>query len=404
MILYNYKGKNKKGESVSGVIEARDEQAVADELIEKGIIPIKIRKQQEFIHVLDNLFNSKPVSIKEKVIFYREFSTMISAGLPIDDSIEVVLNQSTDQNFKHLLTDILKLIKTGSNLSDALSKYPKVFTSVEINLIRASEASGKLETVIARLADDVEQSSILQGKIKGALSYPIFVIVIAIAVVGLITIKLVPSMQSLYSGFGATSLPLPTEILVAISNFIQQFYYIVIIVFVIAYLIFRYYISTPDGKYVIDKLVLSIPIFGELLKKYQIVKFIKTYNMLIGAGLPIINALDLVSSSLGNEVYKGVIKDCVPQIEKGVTFARALGKSNSIPPILSRSIAVGEETGKTEQILDKIGSYYEYQVNDAVNNLTRLIEPILLVVLGGIVAFIAVSIYLPIYNFSNVIH
>lgn len=404
MKKYNYIAINKKGEKITGDTEAKSDEEVAGILIESGLSPVKITEKVELLAVLDNSLNAKGVALKEKVVFLREFSTMISAGLAIDDALEVSIAQTSNKTFKKVLTEITKDVRSGSSLATSLQKYPKVFQNIEVSLIKAGEVSGKLDTILLRLADDVEKQEELKGRVRGALSYPIFVLVIAGVVVGLITIRLVPAMQALYSGFGANTLPLPTEILVAISNALTNYYIFIILFAVILFIMYKYYVSRPEGRLVVDKFSLSFPVLGDLLLKFQLVMFIKTYAMLLASGIPVINALNLVSDALSNSLFSTSIKEVSKDVEKGVSLAAALQKHTFIPSILWRSIAVGEETGKTEDILNKIGVYYENDVNNKVNNLTRLLEPILLVVLGSIVGFIAVAIYLPIYNFSSVVH
>lgn len=404
MATYKYTAVNRKGETLTGVMDGRSPEDVASILLESSLSPIKISEKFDF---LDN-FTQVPIAkqkipLKEKVNFFREFSTMIEAGLPLDQALDISHSQTSNKGFQNVLNQIKVDVRGGSSLGDAFSKYPKIFQLIEVNLIKAGEASGKLDEVLNRLADDVQNSQSLQSKIRGAFVYPAFVLVVAAVVVIVIVTKLVPSMQSLYEGFGIKSLPGPTEFLVVVSNILTNYYIVIAIVLIILVATFTYYVKTPDGKAVWDTLILKLPIFGDLLSKYQLVKFIKTYILLISAGIPVINALNLVANSMSNALFVKAIKDSAEKVEKGISLAVALSAYDVVPSILWKTLQIGEETGKTEQILTKIGKYYEDEVNDKVNNLTRLIEPVLLVVLGGIVGFIAIAIYLPIYNFATFI-
>lgn len=404
MKKYKYIGVNKKGEKVTGTLEAVSNDEVAGILLETGVSPIKINEQMEFLTFLQPSIYNQGVPTKEKVIFLREFATMISAGLALDDSLDVASAQTSHKIFKSILEEATREIRAGSSLAGAFGKFPKVFTPIEVNLIKAGEVSGKIDIILSRLADDVEKQTILQGKVKGALTYPVLVLGIAFVVVVIIIIKLVPAMLALYEGFGSSTLPGPTELLVQVSNLFTNYGIELIIVAGAIYLITKYYTATPNGGLVVDTNLLRLPIVGELISKYQLVTFIKTYSMLLTSGIPVINSLNLVGESLGNKRYAKIIKETSKDVEKGVSLADALGRYPQVPAILWRSIQVGEETGKTEEILDKIGKYFEQEVDDKVTNLTRLLEPMLLVVLGSIVGFIAVAIYLPIYNFSSVIN
>ncbi len=404
MKKFKYTAVNKKGETILGELEAKTPEDVASILLESGISPVKIIEKVNIFDSLQPSINKQRIPSKEKVIFLREFSTMISAGLPLDDALEVSAAQTTQKTFKSILNDITKDIRSGSSLATAIGKFPKIFSQIEINLVKAGEVSGKMDTILNRLADDVEKQSVLRGKVRGALSYPFFVLAIAVVVVATITIKLVPAMQSLYAGFGSTTLPLPTEILIGVSYAFTNFYFFIILAVLLIYIAVRYYISTPEGRLVVDSGILRLPIIGELISKYEVVTLIKTYAMLLSSGIPVITSLNLVGESIGNQLYAKAIKECSKEVEKGISLATCLAKYEFIPSILWRSIAIGEETGKTEEILNKIGAYFEEQVNDKINNLTRLLEPIMLVVLGSIVGFIAIAIYLPIYNFSSIVH
>lgn len=401
---FNYVAVNKKGEKVVGVLEANSKDEIASILIDSGVTPLKISEKVQVGNILNISLTGNSIGIKDKVLFLREFSTMISAGLALDDSLEVSISQTENKLFKSVLDGITKDIRSGSSLADAFQKYPNIFKPIEVSLIRAGEVSGKLDTILLRLAEDVEKSAQLNAKVRGALSYPFFVILIAGAVVSLIVVKLVPAMSSLYASFGAKTLPLPTQILVWLSDFMISYWWLVTFLLIVLYFGYKYYTAREDGRIVKDSLILKLPVVGDLVGKYQVVTFIKTYSMLLASGIPVINSLNLVGESLSNRLYAKAVQGAAKDLEKGISLAAALSKYEVIPSILWRTIAIGEETGKTEEILNKVGKYFEEEVNDKVNNLTRLLEPVLLVVLGGAVAFIAVAIYLPIYNFSSVVH
>ena len=403
MKFFKYIAVNQEGKKIEGEIEAIDKNAAAALLIESGLSVLSIVEKVDFTSILSFSIGS-PVKSKDKVLFYRQFSTMVSAGIALDDALDIARTQCESKAFKEILNSIIKSIRAGASLGDSLAKYPKIFSNIELNLIKAGEISGDLDRILTRLADDLQNQEVLKGKVSGALMYPFFVIIVAVAVVGLIMVKLVPSMEALYLGFGATTLPLPTQILVNMSNFFAAYWIEIILAIAGLFIATKLYIKRPEGKKALDIAMMKFPIIGSLMQQFLVVSFIKTYSMLLSAGIPIITALDLTGKSLNNKLYEEALAGASKDLEKGVSLAVALSKHPFIPSILWRTIAIGEQTGKTDEIMTKVGGFYEQQVNDKVNNLTRLLEPLLLVTLGGAVGFIAVAIYLPIYSFANIAH
>jgi type IV pilus assembly protein PilC len=391
----------KDGKLVKGEVEAKDKKEVAMILQKENFEIVSIHRKSFLNSPSSFNINIGGIPSKEKTIFLRQLAYMIQAGLPINQALETLSSQIKNVRFKHVISRIQKDVQEGSSLSQAIGKHDKVFDKVIINLVKAGEESGNLDQVLDRLAFDYEKKQEFVGKVKGAFIYPIVIIVIIIAVVALIMIVMIPSIRGLYKDFGKKELPWITTIMIKASDFLVSYWWATIIFIIILVISFQYYKKTPGGKLVVDSIVLKVPIFGKLIKLSQIAEFARTLSMLLKSGVPIINAVNLVGDSLSNQVFVNEVLAASKRLEKGVVLSQSISRDSPFTTMVFQMLSVGEQTGKTDSTLGKLADYYEKEVDQLTNNLTRLLEPIILVFMGLIILFIALAIYLPVYSLGS---
>ncbi len=405
MASFTYQASDSENKIVTGVIDAVDKNVVARNLIDQGLTPIRIKDKNSlsFSSLGDlNAINIGKIPIKDRVIFFRQLSVLITSGIPIVEAINISANQVTNKGLHNILLEVQKSVESGKSLSDSFSPYSKLFSNIQIQLLRTAEASGSLDYILDRIATDVENQSRLLSKFKGAMIYPILVVLVAIAVIGLVLTQMIPPMKNLYESFHAT-LPWPTLFVINLSNFfISYWIYILIVLIIIIFVIFLYTRSTA-GKKTIDILIIKIPILGNLIKKIQIVDFGKTFILLNKAGVPLVQGLNLIADSLSNTLFKETLKQVSQEVEKGRSLGEVMSQYDIYPPLLWRMISIGEETGNMEGVVSKVVDYFEEETNNLIENLSKLLEPIITIFLGVIVGFIGVAVYLPIYTLGNVI-
>jgi type IV pilus assembly protein PilC len=401
MPVFIWEGTTKRGESRKDEMEAPNEGAVRTQLRRQGIQNITIKKKPK--DLFENVkFLQPKVKEKDVVVFARQFATMINAGLPIVHSLELLAQEEENKTFKKVITEIKEDIEGGATLTDSLKKHPKIFDELFVNLINAGEAGGILDVILNRLSVYMEKAIKLKGKVKGAMTYPAATLVIALAVVILLLWKVVPVFQEMFEGVGG-ALPGPTQFLVDASNFVQHNILYIFGSIVILYFAYKRYYRTERGRLQIDKLILKAPVFGILLKKVAVAKFSRTLSTMISSGVPILEGLEIVSKTAGNRVVENVLMNTKKSISEGKTIAEPLAQAQIFPSMVVSMIAVGENTGALDAMLAKIADFYDDEVDAAVEAMTSLLEPFMMVFLGGVVGGMIVALYLPIFNMAGAV-
>ncbi len=401
MAVFTYSGRTRQGQLVSGEMEANSAEAVVSTLRRQQIVTTSVRAKPRDIQISIPGFGAK-VSEKEIAIFTRQFSTMIDAGLPLVQCLEILASQQTNKTFQKVLIQIRQDVEAGATLAAALKKQPKTFTSLYCNMVEAGEAGGILDTILNRLAAYIEKSLSLKKRVKSAMIYPSTIVTVAVLVVIFLLIFVIPTFKSMFEGFGAT-LPLPTRIILVLSQIVRK-YFIFALAGVIG-LIFglRSYYKTEKGRKTIDTLLLKAPVFGMLLRKVAVAKFTRTLGTLISSGVAILDGLEITARTAGNKVVEEAIMKTRVSIAEGKTIAAPLKETAVFPPMVVQMIAVGEQTGALDSMLAKIADFYDEEVDTAVANLTSLLEPLLMVFLGVVVGGVVIAMYLPIFKLVSVV-
>jgi type IV pilus assembly protein PilC len=400
MANFAYSGRTRAGQNVNGERAADTmESAVAalrrEQIMVTRITPSKAKEAVEKKEKVGKI--GKKVSAKNLAVFTRQFSVMIDAGLPLVQCLDILGSQEADKNFAAVILSTRTEVESGASLADAMRKHPKTFDPLFTNMIAAGEAGGILDTILKRLATYIEKAVKLQGQVKSAMIYPVAVIVIAGAVVGLILWKVIPTFASLFSGLGA-SLPMPTRVVIALSdNLVRFFPFLFIDGGAIAYG-FKTYYATEKGRRVVDAVTLKMPILGNILRKIAVARFCRTLATLISSGVPILDGLDITAKTSGNAIVEDAILVTRKSIERGETISAPLKETDVFPPMVTQMIGVGEATGALDTMLAKIADFYEEEVDTAVAGLLTLLEPIMIAILGIVVGGIVIAMYLPIFD------
>jgi len=393
MPTYSWEGKNRTGRVVKGTMEAKSIDAVYSQLNSQLITPIKVVETKE-------KKSKGGIPTKDKVVFTRQFSTMIDAGLPLVQSLEILASQQPNKVFKDVLYQIKSDVEQGSTLSEALKKHPKVFDDLYVSLVAAGEMGGMLDQILNRLASYMEKSEKLVKRVKGAMTYPAVVIGIAIVVVAVILIFVIPVFQKMFADFGG-ELPAPTQFVINLSNALKKYgIFMAMGIFALFTMIKKYY-GTPGGRLKIDALLLKAPVISDLIRKSAVARFTRTLGTMISSGVQILDGLEIVSKTAGNKVIENAIMEARISISQGKTVAEPIGQSGVFPPMVVQMIAVGEATGAMDNMLNKIADFYEEEVDAAVDALTAMIEPLLMVFLGTALGGLIISMYLPIFKLAG---
>lgn len=401
MPMYQWRGKNRKGEVKRGEIDLADELAVKNHLVRQGILPIRIKKKPKDILAGVSFLQPK-VGEKDVILFTRQFSTMIDAGLPIVQCLDILHTQEKNATFKSIIKDIKEQVESGTTLADAMRKHPKQFDDLFVNMIAAGEAGGILDTILARLAAYIEKAAKLKAKVKGAMTYPLVTLGIAIIVLAIILVFVIPVFQKMFSEMGG-ALPLPTQMVVRLSEIVKaNILYMVIGLALFLFALKKYY-NTEKGKVVIDHSLLMMPVIGILIRKVAVAKFTRTMGTMLSSGVAILDALDIVAKTAGNKVIEAAVYKVRSAIAEGQTMADPLIETTVFPPMVCQMIAVGETTGALDVMLGKIADFYDEEVDQAVANLTSLIEPFMLVFLGVTIGGMVIAMYLPIFKIASAI-
>lgn len=398
MSFFTYTAKNEHQEKLRGKVEAQTIDQAASILHSRSLLVVSLRP--ESANPIDDLLASlNAVKQDEIVNFTRQLSTMITAGLSLTESLDILLRQSKSTMTK-IIDDILREVENGSPFWKALEKQGSVFSAVYVQLIKAGETAGILDEILSRLADTMEKQKEFRAKTKGALIYPVIVLFVMVGVVSLMMTVVVPKLTAMYKDMG-TVLPLPTKILIFISNIFVNQWFLMIIAVVVGGLVFRWWKKTPDGRIKFDRFILKIPVLGILRQKIVLTEFCQTTGLLLGAGIPLLQSLDVMAGALDNVIYQNAVREAAKQVEKGVPLSQSIDHFLIFPPILPQMIRVGEETGKMSEVLLKLSAYFEAESEHAVKNLTTALEPLIMVVLGVVVGGLLLAIILPIYNLTS---
>ena len=395
MPAYVWKGKNRLGEIQEGVIVADSKDGAAGTLKRNGIQVLSVQPQGAASR------GSGKVKQKALAIFTRQFSVMIDAGLPLVQCLEILGSQQDDRTFQKIIAAVRNDVEQGATLQTALSKHPRAFNDLYVNMVGAGEAGGILDVILQRLSGYIEKAVKLTAKVKGAMTYPITVILIAIIVVVIIMVKVIPVFSQMYEGMGS-SLPFPTLVCIAISNVLIHYFYLVILFGVLIYFGLRQYYKTPTGHLQIDALILKIPVIGELLRKVAVARFCRTLGTLTSSGVPILEGMDITARTAGNLVIQNAIMKSREAVEQGRNIAGPLAETKVFPPMVVQMVGVGEATGALDAMLSKVADFYEDEVDNAVAAMTAMMEPLIIAILGGVIGFIVIAMYMPIFNLANV--
>ncbi len=399
MTVYLWKGKNPKNRTVKGEMEAETPEQVRSSLQRRKITPGRIKPKPK--DIFENISFLQPkVTESDVIIFCRQFSTMIDAGLPLLQCLDILHTQQENPTFKKILKKIKESVETGETFADALGKYPKIFNELFVNMVAAGEAGGILDTILRRLSTYMEKMSKLKKQVKGAMTYPAITLAVAVIVVGIILVFVIPVFSEMFSSMGK-ALPAPTLFVVNLSNFvINKIGYIIGGAVGAAFLIKKIY-NTKKGRIVMDDLFLRLPVFGILIKKVAVAKFTRTMGTMMSSGVSILEALDIVARTAGNKTVEFAVADVRLGISEGRSMADPLLESGVFPSMVCSMIAVGESTGALDNMLGKIADFYDDEVDQAVKNLTDMIEPFMLVFLGTVVGGLVISMYLPIFKMAG---
>ncbi|PKN70316.1 MAG: pilus assembly protein PilC [Deltaproteobacteria bacterium HGW-Deltaproteobacteria-10] len=401
MPVFIWEGTTRKNEVKKGELEAADELAVRGQLRRQGFKSITIKQKPKDLEEYLPFLKGK-VQEKDVVIFCRIFSTMINAGLPLIQCLDLLYQQEQNKAFKVVIKKVKEDVESGNSLTEALRKHPVVFDDLFVNLVAAGESGGILDVILQRLSSYMEKAMKLKSQVKGAMTYPAAVLVISVAVVALLLLKVIPVFQKMFEGMGG-ELPGPTQFLVNASEFMQSYWWVMAGIIVTFFVALGRFYKTEKGRWTIDALILKSPIFGPLMKKVAVAKFSRTLSTMMNSGVPIMEGLTIVSKTAGNVVIEAALVKTRQSISEGRTIAEPLMETGIFPPMVVQMIAVGEATGALDTMLSKIADFYDDEVDAAVSAMTALLEPIMMVFLGGVVGGMIIAMYLPIFKMASVV-
>jgi type IV pilus assembly protein PilC len=401
MPIFLWEGVTKKNEVKKGEIEAADEVAVRGLLRRQGFKSVEVKKKpkdlMEFLPFLKGKIKEKNV-----VVFCRIFSTMINAGLPLIQCLDLLAQQEQDKSFSKIIRSIKEDIEGGTSLTNALKKYPKIFDELFVNLIAAGEAGGILDVILERLSNYMEKAMKLKARVKGAMTYPAAVLVISLAVVALLLLKVIPVFKKMFEGMGG-QLPGLTQALITASEFTQKYFLFIGVIIFAIYIAFNRFHKTEKGRWIVDSMLLKSPVFGDLLKKVAVAKFSRTLSTMMSSGVPILEGLTIVSKTSGNVVIEDALLKTRQSISEGRTISEPLAETGIFPPMVVQMISVGEATGALDSMLSKIANFYDDEIDVAVDSMTALLEPVMMVFLGTVVGGMIIAMYLPIFKLASVV-
>ena len=402
MPVYNWKAKTRQGEKKKGELEAVNQEAVMSQLRSQGLVPVSVKEKPKDISEYLPFLQPR-IKTRDLVVFTRQFATMIDAGLPLVQCLEILGSQQPNATFKRIIRAVKSDVEQGSTFAEALAKHPKAFDALFVNLVAAGEVGGILDTILNRLAAHLEKSDALAKRVRGAMVYPGAVTFVAVGVVTLLLVKVIPTFEQMFGDFGG-ALPGPTQMVVDLSHWMQAWVGWIIAGLVIFAVCFQQMRQHVIGfRRVTDSLVLRVPVFGPLIRKVAVARFTRTLGTMIASGVPILDGLDIVAKTAGNLVIEDSLFAVKAAISEGKTIAEPLEMSGVFPGMVVQMIRVGEETGAMETMLGKIADFYDDEVDNAVDALTALLEPTMMVGLGGTVGALLIAMYLPIFSIADTI-
>jgi type IV pilus assembly protein PilC len=400
MPTFAYEGRSTGGETKKGKIEAADLEAARARLRLMKIQPTTVAKSTGLSINLKFDFMKPKVTTKDLVIFVRQFATMIDSGLPLVQCLDIQSKQAPNPTLREQLTDIKASVESGTTFAEALKKYPKTFDALFRNLIAAGEVGGILDTILNRLASFMEKNEKLKRKVKGAMTYPIIVMVVAGLVITVLLLKVVPTFEAMFAEFGG-ALPGPTQVVVDLSALLQSSWYIIGGVMVGIFFGVKWFYGTSKGKNIIDSIMLKLPVFGDLLRKVAVARFCRTLGTMVSSGVPILDGLEICARTSGNSVIEAAVLKARQSISEGRTIAEPIQESGVFPDMVCQMISVGENTGALDIMLSKIADFYDDEVDQAVENLTSMLEPLIMLFLGIVVGGFVIAMYLPIFTMAQ---
>lgn len=401
---FEYKVKDREGQIHSGEMEGSSQAAVSKALRDRGYQPIAVDEKKDSALQKEIRIPglSDRIKLREVAVFSRQFATMINAGLSLLRALSILAEQTPNKAFSRVITEVKNDVERGTSLSAAMERQPKAFNHLYTSMVKAGEVGGVLDDTLIRLADTLEAQVELRGKIKSAMMYPIAVFGLVILIVSAMLMFIVPMFEDLYADLGG-DLPVPTKMLLAVSKIVTGYWWALLLGTIGFVVLFRRWISTESGRAAFDRIKLKMPIFGKLVHKTAIARFSHTLASLTKTGVPILQAMDIVAETSGNAVVSAAVLDVKESVREGESIAEPLENHSIFPPMVVQMIAVGEETGALDTMLEKIGSFYDQEVQTMVDGLTSLIEPLLIVVLGATVGGMLISLYMPMFNVINLI-
>ena len=403
MPTFRYAAKDMSGRAVVGVLDSPDERALANVLRQQQLIIISIRPEvKKMAFSLKTFGRRGKIKLPELVLFSRQFATMIDSGIPLVQALEILTDQIEHPRFKKIIGEIKKDVSTGSTFHEALAKHPQAFSPLFVNMAKAGESSGALDDIMERLASYLEKTDSLVRKVRSALIYPIVVSVMAVLITLVLMLKVVPVFKSIFADFGG-KLPLPTTILLATSDFLIQYFFIWSGLLAVGIFLLVRFFRTEIGATLLDNYKLNMPVFGTIFRKVAVSKFSRTLATLVKSGVPILSALEIVSKTAGNRMIEKAVNNVRISIREGESISEPLMKSKVFPPLVTRMVALGEETGQLDRMLAQVADSYEEEVEVALNGLTQLLEPLLIVFVGGIVGFIVIAMFLPLLSLTKLL-
>ncbi len=404
MAKFAWEGKNRSGAKVSGDIEAPNEAFVLAQLRRDQIAPTSIKKKGAAfaLNIPIPFRGEKKVSQKDLAVFTRQFATMIDAGLPLVQCLDILGAQQENPSFKKVLVRVKEDVESGSTFADALGKHPNVFDPLFINLVAAGEVGGILDTILSRLAEHIEKAMKLAKKIKGAMVYPSTIVAVALIVTVVLLLYVIPIFAKMFQDFGGT-LPAPTMVVLRISAVTQKYFLVFVVLVFLIGAAFRWYIGRDAGRRNIDRLLLRLPVVGSLLQRIAVARFSRTLGTMVSSGVPILESMDIVAKTAGNKIIEEAIVSARGSISEGKTIAEPLAESKVFPPMVTQMVAVGEATGALDVMLNKIADFYDDEVDSAVEALTSLLEPMLMIFLGVVIGGLVIAMYLPVFKLAGVV-
>ncbi|MBU4252317.1 MAG: type II secretion system F family protein [Candidatus Omnitrophica bacterium] len=398
MNTYKYSAKDKNGQTINGTIQAVSEAEVADILRKKEMMVFSV----EFLKIspVNLKLNDKKIKLEDLVVFSRQLATMIDAGIPLVNALSILAEQIENEGLRGIVGNVRQDIEAGMSFCDALAKHPVIFSDLFVNMVKAGEASGMLNEILDRLASFMEKQAALNRKIISSLVYPAVVVSMAIIITAVLLIKVVPTFKGIFDTLGGT-LPLPTQVLIFASDLLRRYFLFLMLLLGVGIYLFKKGLKTEKGRYQFDRFTLKVPVFGPLLCKLAVAKFSRTFSTLVKSGVSVLSALEIVSKTSGNKVVEEAVINCSKSVRNGEPISRPLAKSGVFPPMVTRMINVGEQTGQLEKMLSKIADFYDDQVDAAAGALTSLIEPLVIAFLGIVIGGIVIALFLPIFKISQ---